>query len=217
MIYLFYGEDMAAKNQKIADLKKKILANEDSLSFDYEILSAVKLDPIELKKSLLALPVLAPKRLIVIHAIQKLEAHNQELIFEFIRFKSAQADLILDSDEDNIEKSFISKIAAQATVIHSPGRLKHNVFDMTRAIGARNHIEALKILGQLFSEGNHPLQIMGGLVWYWGDSRNRIAREKFKKGLLELQQADLNIKRSRQEPEHVLEVLVVKLCSLIAS
>ena len=32
-------------------------------------------------------------------------------------------------------------------------------------------------------------------------------------GLLAMQEADLNIKRSRIKPEYALEVLIVKLCS----
>ena len=60
------------------------------------------------------------------------------------------------------------------------------------------------------------LQLMGGLVWFWGKLKQRISAEKFKKGLLHLQEADLNIKRSRIKAEYALEVLVVKLCLLIA-
>ena len=81
---------------------------------------------------------------------------------------------------------------------------------------ARNPVEALKILGNLLVEENHPLQIMGGLIWFWGKSRTRLSADQFKKGLMCLQEADLNIKRSRLKPEHTLEVLVVKLSSLIA-
>lgn len=78
----------------------------------------------------------------------------------------------------------------------------------------RSPAEALKMLTQLLEEGSHPLQILGGLVWFWGKSRERLSPAQFKKGLLALQEADLNIKRSRTRPEHSLEILIVKLASL---
>ena len=51
---------------------------------------------------------------------------------------------------------------------------------------------------------------MGGLVWSWGKARSFARRENFQKGLVALQEADLNIKRSRLAPQQALEVLVVK-------
>ena len=80
---------------------------------------------------------------------------------------------------------------------------------------SRSPKDALKILGDIFSSGTHPLQVLGGLVWFWGKTKNRLSSQNFNLGLRELQQTDLNIKRSRLKAEYVLEVLVVKLCSLL--
>ncbi len=85
---------------------------------------------------------------------------------------------------------------------------------MTRVM-ANDPAQALKILNELLEEGIHPLQIMGGLLWFWGKEKFRLKGDRYNKGLLVLQEADLNIKRSRLLPEHAIEVVVVKLCSLL--
>ena len=76
---------------------------------------------------------------------------------------------------------------------------------MPRAMSSRNAGEALKILDELLESNVHPLQIMGGLVWYWGKERERLSPQSFYKGLTALEEADLNIKRSRLKPEHAVE------------
>ena len=85
---------------------------------------------------------------------------------------------------------------------------------MTKKMTSGNGAEALQILNRLYDDGAHPLQIMGGMVWAWGNERSRVSAENFEKGLRELQDADLNIKRSRLNPEQAVEILVVKLASL---
>ena len=56
---------------------------------------------------------------------------------------------------------------------------------------------------------------MGALVWFWGKSQDRMPGERFRKGLLVLQEADVNIKRSRLKPEYAVEVAVIKLMRLL--
>jgi len=216
MIYLLLGADINAKDKKIAQLKKEYLGSLEALKFDYESLQAIKCDSDELKKSLLSLPTVAPKRVVVIRFAQKLSTHNKEIILEFIQRKEDYLVLILDWADDHTKNSFLNKISPSAKTLSFFGDAAHNVFDMTRAMGSRQPAQALKILDTLLEEGNHPLQLMGGLVWYWGNSRNRMAVDRFKKGLTHLQEADLNIKRSRINPGYALETCVVKLCSLIA-
>ena len=55
-----------------------------------------------------------------------------------------------------------------------------NVFDMTKAMGLRRSEEA-ENFSRAFEPGIHPLQLMGGLVWFWGKSRERLPQEKFKR------------------------------------
>jgi DNA polymerase III delta subunit len=51
-------------------------------------------------------------------------------------------------------------------------------------------------------------------VWYWGKEGRMLAKTKFERGLQALEEADLNIKRSRLNPEYAVEKLVVELMSL---
>ena len=52
---------------------------------------------------------------------------------------------------------------------------------------------------------------MGALVWYWGKEGKACGKERFERGLKALEEADLNIKRSRLDPQYAVEKLVVEL------
>ena len=217
MIYLFVGEETATKDQKIAEIKAKIFsANPEAVNFDFETLDSKDLRPAEFKKSLLALPAVASKRLLIIRTIDKMQAANQAILLEFAKSKTENIVLILDTHENDFSNSFATKLQSHCKLfLFSKGK-EENVFDMTRAMESRNSVEALQILARLYSQGNHPLQIMGGLVWFWGKLRVRLSKDKFQSGLQALAEADLGIKRSHLKPEYAVEVAVVKLCSLLA-
>lgn len=216
MAYFFLGQDRKAKDAKIAELKRKLLTSAEALEFDYESLYAHKLDHDVLKKALIAFPAVARERLVVIRESHRLDPHHKELLLDFFSKKNDKTIIILDSDELSPADSFVKSLNRWVKVM-SFGQVDRelNVFDMTKAMGLRRSEEALKILAVLLSQGIHPLQLMGGLVWFWGKSRERLPQEKFKKGLMVLQEADLNIKRSRLKSEYAVEVAVVKLCTLI--
>jgi len=217
MIYLFIGDDKDAKDRKIAQIKAKYLTDDSALKLDYESLLGTKLDPDILKKALISLPAVSKRRLILIRSVDKLDTHNKKIILDFIQTENHHAVIILDSDELSAKNSFFNKINAVARVMRfTTGRSKLNVFDMTRAMEKKDSVGALKILAGLFDDGNHPLQIMGGIVWFWGKLKNRLSREAFTKGLIVLQEADLSIKRSRLKPEYAVEVAITKLNLLIA-
>ena len=213
LTFLFCGEDTNAKEAKITELKNKYLTSPEALKFDYELLHAHKLEPKTLKEALISLPAVIPKRIIVIRDCQRLNPYNKDLIFEFVSQKADYAILILDTDEGDLNDSFMKKLKPLVKFVDFSKVVKLNVFDLTRVISMQKAADALKILGNLLSQGEHPLQIMGGLVWFWGKSRDKMASTHFEHWLLALQEADLNIKRSRLEPEQALEVLVVKLCA----
>ena len=123
--------------------------------------------------------------------------------------------LVLESSEVTEKDSFVKKVKPFAEIVSFSVEKRSNVFDMTRAMSYKKPADALKILSGLISEGSHPLQIMGGLVWFWGKAGQRIGMQKYEKGLRALQDADLDIKRSRLKPDYAMEVLVVKLCTLL--
>ena len=212
MTYLFLGEDTPAKDAKIAELKKKTLSHPQSFQFDFEICHAAKLDPSTLKKALMNLPAMAPKRLIILRDCHRLTPRHQDIIVEFLEKSYKHAVLILDSNEWEQKSPFVKKIRRMVEIVEFSAAPKPGVFDLARAVESKKETEALKVLDQLLGQGIHPLQILGRLVWSWGKSRRHYSKGEFEKGLLALQEADVNIKRSRLKPEYAMEVLVVKLC-----
>ena len=215
MIYFLIGEDPTAKDQKIAEIKKAVLTNE-ALTFDYEALDAHKLDPDTLQKALLALPAVAKKRLLVVRQAHKLAEENIGLLLKFAQTPDWKTDVICDAPVAELKTVVFRDLVKAAKVFQAPVVKKENVFDVTKAMTARKPTEALSVLGRILSTGEQPVQILGGLLWFWGRERNRVTPERFQKGLKVLQETDLNIKRSRLKPEYALELLVVKLTSLIA-
>lgn len=213
MTYLFLGEDLPSKDSKIAEFKKKLLTSKNALHFDYEVLYGHKLEAEALKKALITLPVVSKQRLLVIRDCEKLNTYNQKLILEFIRNPEPNCVLILDSNRSDLREGFIEKLRHTAKVLSFDQGKGVDVSDLKRAIAGHRGADALKILAHLFSQGEAPLRILGFLVWYWRRTRREIALNSFKEGLLALQNADLNIKRSRLKPEHAIELAVVQLCS----
>ena len=212
MIYLLLGDDKTAKDHRIAGIKAKYLTDASARQLDYEYLHGVKLDPDVLKKALISLPAVSKKRLLLIRAADKLDSHNKEMILEFIQSGHAHAVVVLDCEEGGGKSSFISQVKADAEVIHcgTPTR-RQNVFDMTKALERRDPAQALKIFNELVTGGEPLLKILSGIVWYWGDRKDQLSGVQFTKGLKILQEADLNIKRTRLRPEHAVEVAVTKL------
>ena len=214
MTYLLIGPDLSKKDAKIAELKNKLFKDPSALSFDHELLHAHKLDPDDLKKSLLTLPHLAPVRLVVLRQCERLKDRSREIVLEFLAEDIKTTVLVLDFDELDIKSAFFAKLRPLTETVFFGDERSFNVFDMTRAISSRNALDALKILHELLGNNTHPLQIMGGLVWYWGKERDRLSPQRFHKGLSVLEEADLNIKRSRLKPEYAVEKVVVELTVL---
>lgn len=214
MTYLFIGANTVDKQAKIANLKAPWAVDPDALQFDYQVLYGHKLDGKELKKSLLALPAIVQKRLIIIHEAQELNELCKAIVLECLAASPTHVVLILECDALPSKDGLWDKIRCLAQVHETRLGVKESVFDMTKKMTAGRTAEALQSLNRLYDEGAHPLQIMGGVVWAWGNQRSRVSAEKFEHGLRQLQETDLNIKRSRLNPQQALEILVTKLAAL---
>lgn len=214
MIYLFLGEPSPAKEQDIARIRDKLMPDLQMRVFDYDALDGHKLDSSQLKQSLIALPALAAKRLVLIRNANKLTGDQEDLLREF-GLASFAPEILLDWN-GAAAKGLVKKCGGSVKVFAGDVEKKDTVFDMTRLLPHRPG-EALKILNQLYADGQHPVQILGALVWFWGTQRGKISMANYTKGLLELQEADMRVKRSRLRPEQAIEVAVLKLCLLITS
>lgn len=214
MAYLLVGQNPQKKDEKLNELKKKLFKDPSAASFDLETLSAHKLDSDDLKRSLLSLPHMAGQRMVVIRQCERLDEHNRELVLEILEQKPKSLVLVLDFEDVDPKSAFFVKLRSLTQPLSVELDRSANVFDMTRLISSRDAVGALKILHQLMENNEHPLKIMGGLVWYWGKERERLDSRRFQLGLKILEEGDLNIKRSRLTPEYAVEKVVVELAML---
>jgi len=213
--YLFLGDDEQAKNRKITALRQKLLPSGDPRKFDCDVLYADKLSARDLKKSLLELPALADQRLVIIKSAEKLKAFHKDVLLEFYAAQPQTTVTILDAGGSPRDQ-FFKTLKSYARVELCAAAQGENVFAMTRVMNRRSQADALRVLHELFEQGQHPLQIMGGVIWFWGHkARPGVSRDVFEKGLLYLKEADLNIKRSKLPAPMAMEVLVAKLCLLL--
>ena len=212
MIYLLLGEDNQAKDKKIIEIKAVALEHPEASFFDFESLDAFHLTAAELKKSLLALPAFSAKRLILIRHIHKLKLEAAQLIEAFAKSNDKTCDLILETNEGI--KSPLKEMVPFMKVFSLGVKKQAGVFDITDLMKIGKTTDALKKLHELFDQGEYPLKMIGGLLWYWGKEGRSLGPQKFERGLKAFESADLNIKRSRLMPEYALEKLVVELVEL---
>ena len=215
MVYLFLGDDLAAKDAKIAEIKNKFFKNsQEALVFDFDNLDARELGADKLKQAFLTLPVIAPHRLIILRQIHKLKSADIQGLINFCQKPAQHCDVILESSENTLKGDLKDlPLYCKGVVMGKPEG--PNVFDMTRLITAHRSGDALKMLDGFWRDHVQPLQIMGALVWYWGKEGKLLGKERFERGLKALEEADLNIKRSRLNPQYAVEKLVVELGQLL--
>ena len=215
MFYLFVGEDVLYKDKQIEDIKNKYLKDNNAKLFDYKLLHGHKLSLKELKRGLCSTPVASKKRIVVIRDIDKLTDINKDLLLSFLNESKEHIELILDVKSVDKKKKFFSTLLKKVKLVEFKTAKKKNIFDVTNALKQNNPTLALKTVHELFHQGEHPLKLMGGLIWFWGSIKTRLTEKAFKKGLYLLQDTDLNIKRSRMDPEYAIEFLIIRLLSLI--
>jgi DNA polymerase III delta subunit len=215
MIYLFLGDDLPAKDARITEIKNKFFKDsEEAQAFDFDNLDASELRADALKKAFLTLPVIAPHRLIILRQIHKLKSADIQVLINFCQKPAKYCDVILESIENTLKGDLKDlPLYSKGVVMARPEG--PNVFDMTKLITTHRSGDALKMLGEFYRDNVHPLQIMGALVWYWGREGKACGKERFKQGLRALEEADLNIKRSRLNPQYAVEKLVVELGLLL--
>jgi len=215
MIYLFLGDDLPAKDTKIAEIKNKFFKDsEEARAFDLDNLDATQLEKDRLKQAFLTLPVIAPHRLIILRQVHRLKSADIQVLINYCQKPLKHCDLILESSETILKGDLKDlPLYAKGVVLGKPQG--PNVFDMTKLMSANRSADALKMLDGFYRADVHPLQIMGALVWYWSKEGKAYGKERFERGLKALEEADLNIKRSRLDPQYAVEKLVVELGLLL--
>lgn len=146
MIYLFLGDDLAAKDARIIEIKSQFFKNsQEALSFDFDNLDANKLPDDALQKSFLTLPVVIPVRLIVLRQVHKLKSADIQVLLNFCQKPAKYCDVILESAEKTFKGDLKDLVLYTKTVVFAKPE-GPNVFDMTQLITAGRGAEALKML-----------------------------------------------------------------------
>lgn len=210
MIYLFIGEDELVKSEKIHALKKQLL--EPRLEqFNYEAIYAKEATPALFKEALSRLPVSAKCRILVIRDALKLKEPLQEYFLS--RLESLPKDLVIVFDITAIPKEeipFLNKILKIAKVERQKAATSVNAFTLAKAIQMKQPQQALNILADLFTQGERPERIVGGLRYQLVELSHS-AKDRADKIKL-LLDADISLKTGRLKPSLALETLIVKLC-----
>ncbi|MBF0619620.1 MAG: hypothetical protein HQL19_05580 [Candidatus Omnitrophica bacterium] len=217
MHYLLLGLDADLKDRALQQLKAELFASSDMLKFDYDVLDGDgrRLRGEDLQKAFLALPVLAPQRLIHIRVAEKLSKENLELVLAFLKEGDSAAVLVLDAAEWDGTTKTRGAIQAMMKVVGAVSEAGPSTFRMMDAVTAGRASAALLMLKKILDDGTAEEWILGGMRSSWVKFKSGVSADKYKKGLLVLQEADIALKRSRYPSrENVLEVTVVKLASL---
>ena len=211
MLYLLMGDLMDKKDALIKSIKEKSPAFA-SASFDIENLDANQLNKDDLKKALVALPMAASKRLVIVTAVHKLKTPDVQSLAAFIASKPTHVDIVLESPLFELPAAFRAiENQAQLTVCGQPPA---KPFEITNFMQRKQTAQALKSLNKFLDDGMCPPNLMGVLVWYWGKYGRTAGKINFEKGLAVLEEADLNIKRSRLEAGYALEKVITQLVLL---
>ncbi len=208
---LFLGEDYSQAQERIRLLKEKIFSNPNGEKFDYEILEGT-CSAYDLKKALVSLPAVSRHRLLVIQDISRLKKDCRSMLIDF--FKRPCSPTIIVCKDGGLKPSDALVQALKPFVdieMFNPGR-DYNVFDLTRLIERRQTAKVLAMLDELLKNGEPPLKMMGGLLWFWKKNKNCFSQKVYIGGLEALREADIRIKRSQMKADQVMEILVVKLC-----
>jgi len=214
-IYLFIGEDGVSKDRKLAAIKKDNLQVKSQL-FDFELLRADPLESSKLKELLFSLPALSKTRIIVIKEADKLSLQNKKILLSFAQTPAKDTLLILDSNKPEIKDAFFQEFSRFARVLSFASKPSLNIFDLGRTIASKKSKEALLCLSRLLENGEKHSNILGVIGWQWRKLRREMPEQEFLRGLKLLQEADLNIKRSRLKGDLALEILIVKLCAPVS-
>lgn len=218
--YLFIGQDIIAedglskKDAALSEIKKQFL-NKTIENFNLDILYARELNLKDLQERLLALPVKAKKRIIVVKEAQSLKENVKEFLVEYLKKPSPAIILVLDIDTPDSRDSFLKRIYGYTQVFRFREAAALSAFTLSHSIGSKKSPQALKILNQLLENGEKPEWILSGLRYDW--EKNITNPVEIKKRLKLLLNCDIEIKTGKLKPVYALEKLVVSLCGFAQS
>jgi len=218
--YLFIGQDiitengLSKKDSVLSEIKKQF-PDKTIENFNLDTLYARELSLKDLQERLLALPVKAKKRIIVVKDAQNLKEDVKEFLAEYLKKPSPVITLILDVDTPDFRDPFLKRIHTYTQVFRFREAAVLSAFTLSHSIDSKKAPNALKILNQLLENGEKPEWILSGLRYDW--EKNITNPLEIKKRLKLLLNCDIEIKTGKLKPIYALEKLVVSLCGFTQS
>lgn len=209
MLYLLIGQDSPSKDAKLQSIKEKFL-KPATRDFNLDVFYARDLDLSGLQERILALPLNARERMIIIKEAEFLQGALKDFLLKIAPEFPDALVLVLEMNGSNPKDNFAAVISKYAQVTRFKEAVKVDTFALSRQIEIRNLPIALGILSQLLKNGEKPERILGGLRYTL--ERNALAPD-VKKRLKSLMICDIDIKTGKLRPDFALEKLVIKLCS----
>jgi DNA polymerase III delta subunit len=214
MVYLFIGQDSLSKDIQLKKIKDEILPRQVE-DFNMDVLHPQGLSLKKLQERFLSLPVNSSHRIVLIKDAASLKDELKEFILGYLSKPDKRLCLILDVEHQDYRDNFISTAQRFAKVLRFKEELKVDAFSLARQIQAKRSDLALKVLNHLFSEGERPERILGGLRFVF--EKEGFRAQESRKKLKLLLACDYDIKTGKLKPVFALERLVVSLCSLGAA
>lgn len=218
-IVLILGDDLRVQDQKVLNLKKKFLAqNPATAAFNIDEVDGQEITLKTLSEILKRLPFKSKQRLLIIRAADRLDDSIANFLLKSLKELSRAAFnivFIAASPEDKAQDKFIGRLKESEFVekIYCREKRRGRVFDLARSIMEHgNTVSSLDILRELLAAGIEAPQVLGGLFWYWNNSKNSLRWRNEKKDLELFLDTDMKIKTGKVGSGLALELLVVKLC-----
>lgn len=214
--YLFLGDDEAEKQRLIDSLKAENVEKEFQ-QLDCEVVNAndSELSPARFNEILSYAPSSSKKRVVLIRRLRLLGKEHREILLQYFNNPLPSLVLLLDGAGMEAADAFCAALGPSVKRINLKQTKNPEVFDLCRAVVSRNTPQAITMLGTLLRNREKSHHILGGLIWQWENMKERITQEQFKKGLQLLLQTDLKIKTGRLKEDLALELLVIRLASLL--
>jgi hypothetical protein len=207
------GSGISLRDKILRELKTKFLKTPDALKFDFSSLDANDFDFNDLKAALLTAPAVADRRVVLISRAEKLDDKELELIDHVISDPAKPCIIVLEASTWDRRSALRKGITEKVKV--SGGREEKSAFDLLYDL-SRDRAGVLARLQELL-EDDAVENILGAVRWWWVHKiKGTVPAEKYKKGLLVIQEADERIKLSGLlSREQTVEVALVKLSLLL--
>ncbi|MBF0485875.1 MAG: hypothetical protein HQL16_05100 [Candidatus Omnitrophica bacterium] len=218
MHYLFLNLEFEVRDRKLKALKANIFTSADAVKLDCEDLDGHKLSNETLKVALTSVPAMSVRKLVIVRRAEKLTEDNLTLIENFLKDATENPVLVLEAARWDSKTELKKNIRARVNVMAGAEKeAPASAFHMMDALSKGETVEALKTLKDLVTAGDAEEMILGAMIWKWSNHvKGRVTAAKYKKGLLILQEADKNVKRSRfPQREQAIEIALVKLSLLL--